>query len=84
MLFLLSTQAKLHGEGDRGQHQEPPPVAQVSGATSLAYAGGERVQQHASHKYSVLSVSVDAGGEMASSPITETEEGPGAGPFVSA
>ena len=77
---------ELHGEGDQDQVsvRSLPMVAEVSGATSLAYAGGERVQQHASHKYSVLSVSVDAGGEMASSPVTETEEGPGAGPFVSA
>ena len=77
---------ELHGEGDQDQVsvRSRPMVAEVSGATSLAYAGGERVQQHASHKYSVLSVSVDAGGEMASSPVTETEEGPGAGPFVSA
>ena len=31
-----------------------PLVAEVSGTTSLAYARGEGVQQHASRKYSVL------------------------------
>ena len=85
----------------------------MSGATSLAYAGGEEVQLYASGKCCVLrdtpafpalapagpdqrpepeaaavtpkgGVSVDAGGEMASSPVTETLEGPGAGRFVSA
>ncbi|XP_028382220.1 protein FAM71A-like [Phyllostomus discolor] len=77
---------ELHGEGDQDQVsvRSLPMVAEVSGATSLAHAGGEGVQQHASRKYSVLSVSVDAGEETASSPVTETVEGHGDGPFLSA
>lgn len=39
---------ELHGEGDHDQ------VAEVSGATSPAYAGGKEIQPPASHKYSVL------------------------------
>nr|XP_008508373.1 PREDICTED: protein FAM71C-like isoform X1 [Equus przewalskii] len=106
---------ELHGEGDEDQVsiRSLPMVAEVSGATSLAYAGGEEIQQRASHTYCELrnplsfvitaspgpdqgeapgaaaatpedSMSVVAGGEMTSRPVTEAAEGRGEGPFVSA
>ncbi|CAK6443139.1 unnamed protein product [Pipistrellus nathusii] len=105
----------FHGEGaqDQVSIRSLHVVTEVSGATSLAYAGGEGVQQYASWDNLVLKdtlsfltlapagpdpaavpetaavkpeggVSSVAGGEMTSRPATETSEGPGAGPFVSA
>lgn len=105
----------FHGEGaqDQVSIRSLHVVTEVSGATSLAYAGGEGVQQYASWDNLVLKdtlsfltlapagpdpaavpetaavkpeggVSSVARGEMTSRPATETSEGPGAGPFVSA
>lgn len=47
---------ELHGEGgqDLLNMRSLSTVAEVSGATSLAYADGEGVQQPASCKYSML------------------------------
>lgn len=88
-------------------------VTEVSGITSLAYTGGEGVQQDASQSYPVLkdtpsfltpapvepdqgpvpgtaavtpkgSVGAVAGEETTSRPATETLEGPGTEPLVSA
>ncbi|XP_036107443.1 protein FAM71C-like [Molossus molossus] len=88
-------------------------VTEVSGITSLAYTGGEGIQQDASQNYPVLkdtpsfltlaplgpdqgtvpgtaavtpqgSVGAVAGEEMTSRPVTETVEGPGTEPLLSA
>ncbi|XP_004423090.1 PREDICTED: protein FAM71C-like [Ceratotherium simum simum] len=47
---------ELHGGGGQDQVsiRSLPMVAEESGATSLAYAGGEEIQQRASHTYCIL------------------------------
>lgn len=47
---------ELHGEGDQDQVsiRSLPTFADVSGSTSLAYAGGEGIQHHSSHTHCLL------------------------------
>ncbi|XP_036154859.1 protein FAM71C-like [Myotis myotis] len=106
---------EFHREGaqDQVSIRSLHMVTELSGATSLAYAGGEGVQQYSSWDNLVLkdtlsfltpapagpdqaavpeaaaltpegSVSSVVGGETTNRPGTETLEGPGAGPFISA